>query len=519
MNYKTIVTAFFSLVFVITALYAMDTYDESKGQASADVIIIDSMKRFGELERPGVAFLHDKHTKAVEKQGKDCQSCHMTEDGALVFKFKRIEDIDKETTLEIYHDNCIGCHEEAAVLDQETGPVECGNCHLWEPAVVASQEQIDFDLSLHHRHIEAADNQCESCHHGYNETSKQIEYTKGQEASCRDCHLEETTSEAVSYQEAAHKSCINCHQQELAKATEAAETIGSVECMNCHTEEAFSQIVQLSDIPRLDRNQPDTTFLKSFTVIPEEMMDAVVFNHKNHEFAVGDCSTCHHETLNSCESCHSIEGSQEGDWVTLAQSMHATQSDRSCIGCHLEQQEERTECAGCHALLPTAKHISDEQSCQTCHAVDIEEIKSAQESGEAINAADFSVAMSDQSTINLDELPVDFVIDAISEEYQGVHFPHQAIVRSMMAQIEGDPLAAGFHKNENAICVGCHHNSQDNLNPPPRCISCHSSTVEEETDAVPGAKNAYHRQCFECHEAMEIARPASTDCIACHEER
>jgi hypothetical protein len=30
---------------------------------------------------------------------------------------------------------------------------------------------------------------------------------------------------------------------------------------------------------------------------------------------------------------------------------------------------------------------------------------------------------------------------------------------------------------------------------------------------------AYHRQCMECHKAMGISKPVSTDCTACHDKR
>ena len=45
----------------------------------ADGIHIDSMSVFGKLERPAVTFLHQKHTDAIEKRGKDCATCHLSE--------------------------------------------------------------------------------------------------------------------------------------------------------------------------------------------------------------------------------------------------------------------------------------------------------------------------------------------------------------------------------------------------------------------------------------------------------
>lgn len=514
MNYKTIVTAISGIVLVITAIYAIDQQRQKTRQAHADLIVIDSMKSFGKLERPGVTFLHDKHTKALEEQGKDCTTCHQKENDTLVYAFMRTEELSKEETLALYHDNCIGCHEETAEMNRESGPVECGLCHQWEPEAVASRANVSFDPSLHYRHIEAENDQCSTCHHVFDEAKQQLVYQKGAEDSCKTCHKDQPVDKTPSYQMAAHQSCIGCHQEVLSEGSEAARTIASVQCASCHDGDRLNEIEQLAEVPRLDMDQPDLTFVKSFEDA-DELMAAVVFDHKAHESSVESCRSCHHETLQSCESCHSFEGKESGDFITLAQAMHNKGSDRSCIGCHADVHQEK-ECAGCHNLIKTEGHISDSQSCDTCHAVPIETIKAV---GVETAAQDYQATIPEQTPVNMDELPTDFVIDVIANEYQGVHFPHQAIVASLMDQIQGSTLAANFHKGEKSICQGCHHNSQDNLNPPPRCISCHASSQNEaEDDLVPDAKAAYHRQCFECHDAMEIEYPASTDCVACHQK-
>ena len=67
----------------------------------ADVITIDSMKRFGALERPEVAFFHDQHTDALEKMGKDCQACHLSENNQLSYNFKRLKDTNRKEIMEI----------------------------------------------------------------------------------------------------------------------------------------------------------------------------------------------------------------------------------------------------------------------------------------------------------------------------------------------------------------------------------------------------------------------------------
>ena len=92
-------------------------------EGRVDLITIDVLSAFGPLERPTVAFLHDKHTKAVEKQNKDCRACHTENKGQLSPKFKRTEDQNRKQVMTIYHDNCIGCHTENAANDIKSGPV------------------------------------------------------------------------------------------------------------------------------------------------------------------------------------------------------------------------------------------------------------------------------------------------------------------------------------------------------------------------------------------------------------
>jgi hypothetical protein len=56
-------------------------------QKGADLVFIDTLKKFGDLEYPVVQFEHDKHTKAVE--GK-CESCHTVTGNTVTAKFKRL---------------------------------------------------------------------------------------------------------------------------------------------------------------------------------------------------------------------------------------------------------------------------------------------------------------------------------------------------------------------------------------------------------------------------------------------
>jgi hypothetical protein len=87
--------------------------------------------------------------------------------------------------------------------------------------------------------------------------------------------------------------------------------------------------------------------------------------------------------------------------------------------------------------------------------------------------------------------------------------------------VEDSDLANTFHKNQQTLCMGCHHNSPSSLTPPD-CAACHAAAGDGRPTSAPGIpdlKTAYHGQCMGCHEKMEIATVPSTDCQICHEKK
>ena len=89
---------------------------------------------FKDSERPSALFRHDEHNENADLE--DCSECHhIYEDG------KKIEDESSEdqycsdchglkasgsepALMKAFHMNCKGCH-----VEQEQGPVTCGECH------------------------------------------------------------------------------------------------------------------------------------------------------------------------------------------------------------------------------------------------------------------------------------------------------------------------------------------------------------------------------------------------------
>jgi formate-dependent nitrite reductase cytochrome c552 subunit len=85
--------------------------------------------------------------------------------------------------------------------------------------------------------------------------------------------------------------------------------------------------------------------------------------------------------------------------------------------------------------------------------------------------------------------------------------------------MQGNALAAYFHRDLGTMCQGCHHNSPPAKNPP-ACVSCHSTASKQvREENRPALLAAFHRQCMSCHKEMKLEMPAATDCTKCHQEK
>ncbi len=502
----------------VGAAYAVASAIPS-GPQRADLIVIDGLKAFGPLERPAVPFYHDKHTEALAKQGKDCQACHKSVEGRLSVKYQRLEDQDKQTVMDIYHDGCITCHKEMKTPDQPSGPVTCGECHVKAGAPPTNWQPIGLDKSLHYRHVKANDKKCESCHHAYNDRTKALFYDKGKEGACLYCHKEQTEENRISNRLASHQSCSTCHRQ---LATDNKDA-GPVQCAGCHDPRQQAMIEKLTDVPRMERNQPDALLVKLYADNqkldnPSVRMNAVPFDHKAHEGYNDSCKVCHHAELTSCASCHTIDGAKEGNQVKLAQAMHQRDAEASCIGCH-NQEKKKPTCAGCHSSIPQGRALAAEDSCKTCHMAPIAENRMP--TGDAATAMAAELLAARQpilGTVSVDQIPEMVKIEKLSKEYEPADFPHRRIVLKLAESVRGNRLAEHFHTDLTTLCQGCHHNSPASVKPP-QCASCHGKTSEALNLTRPGLMAAYHQQCIQCHDMMGLEKPATRDCTSCHAKR
>jgi hypothetical protein len=485
----------------------------------ADVIKINSMAAFGRLEKSPVGFLHDAHTKALAPKNLDCTACHLTKNNRIYPKFKRFEDTDKTEVMNIYHKACIGCHGEMNLAKEPSGPLDCGGCHQEQVTVISSWRPIGMDKSLHYRHSKAQDNKCEQCHHEYDENTKKLFYAKGKEGTCRYCHGEKTEENRISMRLASHFACIDCHRREIAKN----ESAGPYSCNGCHEPEEQKLIETVKDVPRMKLNQPDYVFVKTFASHnqksdPATSMNLVPFNHKAHEAYNDSCRVCHHAALSDCVQCHSREGSKEGANVMLQQAMHRLNVNQSCMGCH-EAKLIDQNCAGCHTSFEK-KRQQGTDSCGNCHMVPPSRITHELQPAEQKMMAAEALEAREAVTVTYDdqEIPETVAINALMDQYEAVKLPHRKIVNTLFNNIKNNKLANYFHHEKGTICQGCHHNSPA-AKKPPTCGSCHGRPFNEKDPFKPGLMAAYHRQCMECHKAMEIKKPVSTNCTACHQKR
>ncbi len=512
-----------------TGLYGFSIL-EVPSQKRADVIKIDVMAAFGKLEQAPVGFLHDAHTEALANMNKDCNTCHLTENDRIFPKFKRIKDADRVSVMNIYHDGCISCHGEMKVAKKKTGPVECNGCHQEKFPYLSSRQAMGFDKSLHFRHSESRENKCEQCHHEYNQTDQSLFYAKGKEGTCRYCHRNETKDNLISMRLASHIACINCHsniqvEQSTEKLTE--KTVKPpLKCSECHDPVEQTKIEKRTSPPRIDRKQPDIVLLKTAPKALEttkslNRMDFVPFDHKAHENSNDTCRVCHHESLQPCIECHTIDGTVAGskkgsvgaNEISLEKAMHQTGSTRSCTGCHdLRKKEEN--CAGCHGFMGNERQMKD-TSCVKCHAVTVSQSAQALTRDDEISLAGsvLQSRMRATGTYQEEDIPEKVIIKKLSKQFDAVEFPHRKILNALTKGIKDDKLAGYFHEGEGTICQGCHHNSPVDKRPP-LCGNCHGKQWDDDNLSKPGILGAYHQQCMGCHKVMAIEKPV--ECTDCH---
>jgi hypothetical protein len=476
--------------------------------AEADLITIDWPAVFDPAERPQANFPHARHVKQLKRQG--CKECHLIDqNGKQSPNLKRPADFSTARAYRDYfHDLCIGCHQKRLDENEKAGPVDCGACHKRGPAMVTLRSEILFDNSLHYRHLKALDKKCEKCHHTYDEKLKKLVYKKETESACSDCHKDVDQGKNLSWKNAAHTDCVGCHIQRKDKKQKA----GPVDCVGCHDERQRAKIKKLDKVPRLERKQPNQAWIHTKTATS----NIVPFDHAAHETKASFCTACHHDSMNRCGDCHTLQGDKKGAGVTLEQAQHAPGSTMACVGCH-RQETLKPECGGCHAQMPAPP---GRHSCAVCHAGPLAKGAPKEPPAELfLEAKHPALPEADK-----DSFPENIKLDTGGKKYKPTEFPHLKIAKKLYTLAGKSKLAARFHGNTEVFCSGCHHHSPSTpgtpLKRPPACASCHGAKAKPGQD-LPDLKSAYHRQCIGCHqvmglETMGVKKPFG--CTGCHKE-
>lgn len=477
----------------------------AKKQMGADLVTIETLKKFGKLEYPVVQFEHDKHSKALENK---CDSCHGIKGGKVVALFKRESDNSAAEIKAVYHDNCIKCHTETTKAGKKSGPDsgQCRTCHAG--SAESSRTLISFDKSMHFRHA----------------SSKMVLPAPGQKENCSKCHTNDKAEKRnlifAENKDQAHEKCISCHM-EIAKAK---KDTGPIVCAGCHDAKLRAGYKVVKETTRLEAGQTDYALLMA-PVKPgteQKQFSAVSFNHKAHEEKTENCSACHHNAMTkgvvACSQCHTPLGKEEGAFITTEQAMHRVTAQESCVGCHAKAQA-KPECSGCHAFMGKKDSKAD-GSCVKCHVNIAATPELTTDKNVKAKAAELVAATRPKkdTVMNVEEIPETVEIGVLSGEFAASKFPHRKIVKKIMTGMENNKLASYFHSSPNAVCAGCHHNSPASATPP-KCASCHGKVQDKAEGVKPALKAAYHQQCMGCHREMGIQKPADTACIECHAKK
>ncbi|SHN72936.1 cytochrome c3 family protein [Desulfovibrio litoralis] len=224
-----------------------------KAQGRADRITLGLTQKKG-LELPAVTFFHDKHTDAMSKAQKSCDSCHESskDSQSINFGFKSVSNsMSYDEAKNFYHAKCVGCHVEAMKLDKTIkAPVltQCRSCHSTrsEVAVAFKPGKMSEDSHMTHQEspnippLKDQDTNCGVCHHTFDAQAKKLVADDGNGANCNSCHTKVDQqladgSKPMSLKKASHMSCVSCHYNTAKNAAEGSTAkTAPYTCNSCH---------------------------------------------------------------------------------------------------------------------------------------------------------------------------------------------------------------------------------------------------------------------------------------------
>jgi hypothetical protein len=327
-----------------------------------------------------------------------------------------------------------------------------------------------------------------------------------------------------SARKAAHDSCVACHHDLAAKKIKT----GPVECSGCHDAAAQAGIQTLTDVPRLQRNQPDIVLLTGWDSLGMTRMpmpgslprtwirwrSTMYCMKPPMPPALPVTMTAWRPALPATPRPEQTKGAMS-NWRMPCTGRTAQPAASGAT-------RRRPGPATVPGATPRCRQRpSKDQPCAACHNVDVRNLPQKQLSDRTATA-DLAEQMLEQRAwtyekVALDQVPDIVTIGVLSNEYQPSRFPHRLVVEAVFEKADQNEMARAFHGQELTLCTGCHHNSPATLNPP-KCASCHGIAPDLAADK-PGLLGAYHGQCITCHQEMAVTSVPATDCIKCHEKK
>ena len=535
-------------------------------------IFISDTDVFEKMERPPVQFPHEKHSIALKEDG--CGICHPRDEkkkGRFVFKYPKTEnkEIDEQSLMDAYHDNCIGCHEERAAEGKKAGVVTCGECHVqekphfeylpigpehynplddpyhkdciachgkgdesahdadvldWKSFYIKRKDvekeawpKVSLDFYLHYQHEKGLEKKCELCHHLFNKAEDKLIYLKGTESSCRDCHREKDEEKVRSFRKVAHADCINCHLERDLNNLKR----GPITCNKCHGGIKQRTREEIADIPRQKREEADQSKINmedmgdktkatvSFGKQPEQILIKVEDARLKE---VPFDHKAHEGYTFACRDCHH-------DTLNACKKCHTLKGIEKGGGVTLAEAyhevSSKWSCVGCHGAEKSEKSCGGchhllrtgltKSSCNICHSGPLEDNKRV------------AKELGDPKELLPEKLADEMEIKVMEKDYKPSKFPHFKIIKNLTDASNKSKLAKSFHSDRMSICLGCHHESPVEARQKlPLCSTCHPNRMVSKVNGIPGLMGAYHRQCLGCHKKI---KQKPLECDGCHAEK
>ncbi|MEQ8763703.1 MAG: cytochrome c3 family protein [Planctomycetota bacterium] len=289
-----------------------------------------------------------------------------------------------------------------------------------------------------------------------------------------------------------------------------------LECTDCHTPDEESEdpgptLLETCEICHegIDEEKPADQHAARFYeeglwAGPKfsQLSDELLFDHKRHIDATGDCSSCHGD-IGAAETI--------GPEVSV--------SKPECLSCH-ESRGVPSECATCHSRIrsdvPPPSHranwmqahgqtlqLGTENTCTFCHNA-----REGQDTCESCHSIQMPKGHTNQFRRRGHGLQAALDRSAC----QTCHQPDFCV--RCHASTEPSSHRAGFGSPRNRHCMTCH----EPVSREPQCALCHASTPSHRLVPPMPSWHTIALDCRQCHGAgQELRHPDNgDDCINCH---